>query len=1090
MPAALPLIGQVAVQFAAGVAISALANALRPPGTTNMPTTVITRHGFTFDLQVGESVPYSAVFGIGRASHALHYVNEYGEGNAYRLQIVHRIGIGEHDGLEQFLVDEKPVTLSGSNANARGYSIDEFDKDGDHHLWVKVYTGAPGQTADAELDARSNPSGRWTSASKMTGWAYLIITLRYHPDLFGSTLPTFGSVWRGLKLPDFRDEDAIFGDPSTYVFTKNNAVLKWNYRRGIYVNGVKVLGMGFPAYANDLAYYTNAANVCDELVEYPETDDEMPRYEFGREIADAEEHLSVLGEFDASMAGYSFKRGGADAPLPGQQLVSLGTLNDNDLLRGYSARIDLKGSVSQKKTAWHGQYVSAAAGYALVPFAERINTTLETTLGGRRSVTLDQPYERMEERAQARAEIDLRRQVFAGTRVETFTPKAFKYEVGDLVTRVCEWGSVAMVVEATEPLKDRTGVTLTLRQWSNTIVPASGEEFVTLPPDAGAVGDPAVRTIAVTGLDVDPYSRTVSGTTLPYGRAVWDQITDRNVDQVMIRYWPTAGSESADGESAFADAPLQSAKVFGPLSPDTPFTGYVIPIRKDARTCVPVGFAFTSGALVAGAISAGALDPVTVERFNWLTLSVKEHTKRFQETVLRVKDLSQVNQGAFDELRRSLAIQAGNDRGYFDEQISLAIAYTDAGVDAVALNLSLLGLEIHDPVTGLPATVTSLNATILTVSGQGSTLTAHGTKLDALEARLGSNTAMAKMFADVEVSPTGGFSRIGIGSYFSDGVTKGATVFYLEATAGGVGRGVFAGDQFYFEDNTGTPYAMFDAAGRYFEVANIKADSIEVNRLEIAIRGAVVEGSEWEHNASAIGTPAANRAAWSACAVRYKNAAGTTTTAAVSAGATGTWSSGTMYVYWVEGATSFSVTTAAATAQAKGNVIVATYKGGKQLVTFLGKLIIDGTGGVRANSVTVSGLAYAASQVDITSSTYSTPYPSAWVDIASVTLTPDNGKIRIIAGGTVFARGPATGQCEVALRRGSTVLISRTPLYFDDGFWEKSPFSFFFEDTGVGTSPLTYSLSARVPNAADGNGNYCTISKAAGLSVENIKTET
>lgn len=698
MPQALPVIGQIALQLAVGVALSALSNALRPNDTNKPPTTTITtRRGFTFELQVGESVPYSAVFGVGRASHALHYVNEYGEGGGYRLQLVHRIGIGEHDGLERFLVDEKPVTLSGSNADPRGFSVDEFDKDGTHHLWVKVYTGAPGQTADAELIARSNPAGRWTANSKMTGWSYLVITVRPDPDLFGSSLPAFGSVWRGLKLPDFRDEGAVFGDASTYTFTKNPAVLRWNYRRGIYVNGVKVLGMGFPAYANDLGYYTNAANVSDEPVEYPETAEAMPRYEFGREISDSEEHLSVLAEFDAAMAGNSFKRGGADAPLPGQQLVSLGTLTDNDLLRGFPARVDRKGSVSQKKTEWHGQYVSADAGYALVPFTPRINAAAEITLGGRRAVTLDQPYERREERAQARAEIALRRQVFAGTRVETFAPKAFRYEPGDLITRVCEWGSVLMVVEAAEPLKDRTGVTLSLRQWSNTIVPATGEEFITLPPEPAAVGDPAVRTIAVTDLNVTPYSRTVSGTTLPYGRATWDQITDRNVDQVMIRYWPVAGTESADGESAFADVPLQNAKVFGPVSPNTSFTGYVIPIRRDGRTCVPVNFSFVSGDLIAGAVADDTIVwEMVADEVRGVVAGVAASTRALLEQAQELATLGAgealANYSEHAQLRRELQLVKEDVTARYTEAITIAV---NSG-GALASRLELLEVAVNE----------------------------------------------------------------------------------------------------------------------------------------------------------------------------------------------------------------------------------------------------------------------------------------------------------------------------------------------------------------------------------------------------------
>ena len=609
-----PLLGNIAINLAIGVATSVLASVLRPAEQAK-PKTVTTQRGFSFEMTSGETVPYSAVFGIARAKGSLHYWNEYGEGENYHLQLVIRIGIGEHDGLETFLVDEKPVTLAGSNSDAKGRSVTEYTVSGTPYLWVKQYTGVAGQAADVELVAQAGPAGRWTTSSKMTGWAYLIVTVRYNADLYGSTLPRFGSVWRGLKLFDWREPGAVWGTPSTYVFSKNPAVIRHNFRRGIYVGGRRVLGMGFPAAAQDLSYYTAAANRCDEDFYDPASDTTFPVFEYGREIGDDEEKLAVLRELDASYAGSSFKRGGADAPLPAQQLVSVMTLNDGDrLLKAdgsrYPVLADRKGSVSSKRTMWHGQFVSADAGWDLAPFTPRINTTLESVLGGGRAETIDQPFERLQERAQLRAEIALRRQIYAATRTETFGPKAFRLEPGDAITRVCEWGSMLMVVEKTEPLPDRTGVTITMSQWNNAIVPASGESFVTLPVAPGAGPADPSRTIAVSGGSIIAYGRSGGGAVHPFGKATWTAITDPNVDQVMIRLWPTSGTEADDKEDFFADSKLGSVKLCGPLSPLTAYTYKFRPIRSDGRTTVWSNTAeFTTGAEVAPAVAEGSITP-------------------------------------------------------------------------------------------------------------------------------------------------------------------------------------------------------------------------------------------------------------------------------------------------------------------------------------------------------------------------------------------------------------------------------------------------------------------------------------------------
>ena len=618
MPAAAPILGNIAINLIAGVGLSVLSSLIAPANTSPQISQTEQQRGISFDVEVGEALPIRAVWGLARATHQFTYKNEYGNNNEY-LQLVYRVGMGEHDGLEKFLVDEKVEALEGANSDPKGYVVTSKKVGGTPYMWVKYYTGAAGQAADAELVARANPSGRWTSAHKLTGWAYLIVTMRYNEDLFGNTIPQFGSVWRGLKLFDWRNPACIWGDPSTYVFSKNPPVQAFNFRRGVFVNGVRVMGMGYSAYANDLAYFTAAANRCDETFYDPETDTSFPIFEYGRRIGDDEDKLAVLKEFEAAWSGSSFKRGGAYAPLVAQQLTSVMTLTEKDRHQKidgsfYPKQADLKGSVSTKKTLWHGQFVSEANGWALSPFATRINTSFRSVLGGDRAQVLDQPYESNQARAQMRAEIALRRQFYPATRTETFGPKAMVLEPGDLVTIECDWGSMPMVVESADRLDDMTGVELALSQWNNAIVPVSGESFVTIPSDVGTASAGPSRTLAVSGLLVEAYQRTGGGSEHPFGKASWTHIDDPNVDQVMIRVWPSAGTEANDSEDFFASARLTDLLVFGPLQPVTEYTGWVIPIRSDGRTCVKAnitpfttGDEVTSTEILPGSITAAML---------------------------------------------------------------------------------------------------------------------------------------------------------------------------------------------------------------------------------------------------------------------------------------------------------------------------------------------------------------------------------------------------------------------------------------------------------------------------------------------------
>lgn len=129
----------------------------------------------------------------------------------------------------------------------------------------------------------------------------------------------------------------------------------------------------------------------------------------------------------------------------------------------------------------------------------------------------------------------------------------------------------------------------------------------------------------------------------------------------------------------------------------------------------------------------------------------------------------------------------------------------------------------------------------------------------------------------------------------------------------------------------------------------ISANTVAANVVTIGLRNIATEGLEFEHN-----SPSANSVAWSTGTIRYTNDAGTLVTAAISAG-NAAWTTGVLYVYWVQGATTLSSTTAAATAFGSNNVVLAVYKGNTDLVTDYGRTIIDGskikTGTVEAAAI-------------------------------------------------------------------------------------------------------------------------------------------
>lgn len=118
---------------------------------------------------------------------------------------------------------------------------------------------------------------------------------------------------------------------------------------------------------------------------------------------------------------------------------------------------------------------------------------------------------------------------------------------------------------------------------------------------------------------------------------------------------------------------------------------------------------------------------------------------------------------------------------------------------------------------------------------------------------------------------------------------------------------------------------------------DISANTIQANAVTVGLRGLTIEGLEFAHN-----SPSSNRVSWTAGTIRYVNDGGTLVTAAIS-GSDVAWSTGVLYVYWVQGATTLSATTNAATAHGSNNVVLAAYQGGTNLVANYGRTIIDGS---------------------------------------------------------------------------------------------------------------------------------------------------
>lgn len=572
----------IAVNAVVGLAVNAITSGGQGTQVGATPS------GIRLEPRAGVDVPVSAILGWHPTPGTFWYQNSYGNDNEY-LQLVYECGRTEHDAMTGLLMGGRPATLSGSNADPKGRVIDDLTVDGVPNGWIKYYTGAAGQEADPELVARANPPERWPATKTMTATAYAIVTLRFAEKAFPAGIPSWRFIWRGVKAYDRRKDSTQpggsgphrWGQPETYEWTANPAILQDNWRRGLWANGVRLLGLGVGEHACHHARIVAAANLCDEEVEYADTGRTLARYSFSGEISDNLDTIAVMRMFETSMAGFGTELGGAYAPLPAQAMMPVMTIYDHDRVAGSDVSERTRLDPTEVKTAYHGLCVSPEAGWLPKEYGLRTDLAVEAEEGGRRQGDLDLTFVAYPETAAMIAEVFRRRDRFQATEVAVFGPKTAKLEPGDVVTRNSAFfGTIRMMVWEIKELTAQTR-RMTLRAWDNSIVPDADEGFMPVPVTPIPAPVPA-RPITVSAF-LAVAAEQISGTTrVPAIRTTFTPVTDRTVERVIVKYWPTA--TPADVRYASSDEPASGVLVIENPVPETEYKLEATIVTNPPRT--------------------------------------------------------------------------------------------------------------------------------------------------------------------------------------------------------------------------------------------------------------------------------------------------------------------------------------------------------------------------------------------------------------------------------------------------------------------------------------------------------------------------
>lgn len=512
------------------VATIGLSRLLGPKGPKAQQTE---RQADILNLTLGETAR-EAIFGTAATGGSLMDAFNHGANNEWEVQVV-AVADHECDGLVGFFVNDTFVSFVADGVVA-GYN---------NNLQVFWKNGAPGQTALSYLV--TNSGGRWTSNDVATGVAFVVYAYKFDEKTWPSGRPTFRAVVRGAKLYDPRKDSTVpggsgahrWGTPSTYEWSENAAICRYNYQRGIFTNGQLVIGAGRSADEAPPEAVIGPANICDELVALKAGGTER-RYRVGGVVRADETWLSVEEDFAAAMAGDLVERSGALFIDPGASKSSVFSFTDADLVFDQPVTVQAKVSRRDLVNTVAAAYIEPSRLWQSTSAPLRRSLADITADGEVRERPLDLRFVTSQTQAQRLGEIERRKMRLQRTASVVLGPAAAILEAGDWIT----WTSARYAGGQARTFQivgvgidERLQTSLQLREMNANVFAwtAATDELDLLSPAYTAPGALPAATIA--GFNATAVSITgAGGSAVPAISVTWTAPTDPSIYGITFEW--------------------------------------------------------------------------------------------------------------------------------------------------------------------------------------------------------------------------------------------------------------------------------------------------------------------------------------------------------------------------------------------------------------------------------------------------------------------------------------------------------------------------------------------------------------------------
>ena len=604
-------------------------------------STMTPRVGGDFGTQVDfKADPRGPIpYAIGRTGTAgsMVFAQTAGEKNKYLNYVTVYSAAGPIDSYESFLVNGTPVTFgTDGGEGASGYY--------QNRMWRRQQLGARPETGwlhwtstgtkDTPGDHYGLPA-EWTSAHKLSGLAADLWGLQYNTSVYSAGPPRKLAVAKWVKVYDPRLDSTYPGgsgpqranDEATWAWSENPYIHALTWVIGRHVNGVRVMGLGAPLSAIDMAAFVEGANVAD-----------ANDWTLGGVVYSTDDKWEVLKAMLQAGAGRPMRLGAKISCLVSTPRTSLATLTGADVV----GEAQITGTPSRRtriNTVWP-KYREEAQGWEIVATDEPVQVAAHVTEdGGKvRSREIEYPLVQSPVQAAQLARYDIENSREFQPVVLPCKPAWMGYKPGDCITvDEPEFGLTAQKMLILRRQRDPATLVTTLTLVSETDGKHAYALGETLSPPATpglTAYDPNQSTVVASG------SWTATGTALvgPDGSTqpaiVFEgECEDPNVTTVIAEWRLSLGGGTyGDWMSSEHSPQIQRIEARG-LLPASDYhcrIRYRTALKAEGLTGLDLGIK-TTGAL---STSAGMINGITAAQLTADLAYVTEQGRQLNQAVL------------------------------------------------------------------------------------------------------------------------------------------------------------------------------------------------------------------------------------------------------------------------------------------------------------------------------------------------------------------------------------------------------------------------------------------------------------------------